>query len=498
VNQRIAHKWAPIKDLPADFEELGSDELRALSEIWLEQQDLLKGSGALRDFNRRLQRRWAIETGIIERIYTLDRGTTELLIERGIDGSLIPHDATNKDPDLVATIIIDQQAAVDLLFDFVKGDRALSTSFVKELHALITRHQETATGIDQFGRRVEIPLLHGEWKRWPNNPTRPDGSVHEYCPPEQVGSEMDRLLELHAEHAARGVPPEVEAAWLHHRFVQIHPFQDGNGRVVRALASLVFIKVGWFPLVVTRDDREPYIAALEQADTGDLRPVVSLFAKLQKHAFVNALGLAREVLHERERVDQVIASIGELFAERHEALRQEWERAKQTADRVLAVARGKLDAVAADLGQQVGQYSTEYHFFVDSEPNVSSEPNHRSRRRWYQWQATQTARKLEYFANFNDYSAWARLGLRTETQADVVLSLTGIGHEYRGLIGASLCFFRREKVEDGEPRAVDVTPATDDLFQVNYKEPEESVLTRFEHWLDEGLVRALETWRQGL
>jgi len=23
-------------------------------------------------------------------------------------------------------------------------------------------------------------------------------------------------------------PPEIEAAWLHHRFTQIHPFQDGN------------------------------------------------------------------------------------------------------------------------------------------------------------------------------------------------------------------------------------------------------------------------------
>jgi Fic family protein len=492
VNQPIAHRWAPIEDLPADREGLASDELRSLSEIWVEQQDLLKGSGALRDFNSRLQRRWAIETGIIERIYTLDRGTTELLIEHGIDASLIPHDATNRDPELVATIIRDQQEAVDLLFEFVKGDRSLSTSFVKELHALITQHQETATGIDQFGRRVEVPLLHGEWKRWPNNPTRPDGSVHEYCPPEQVSSEMDRLLELHAQHAVQGLPPEVEAAWLHHRFVEIHPFQDGNGRVVRALASLVLIKAGWFPLVITRDDREPYIGALEQADDGDLRPLVSLFARLQKHAFVNALGLAREVLHERERVDQVIASIGELFAERHEALRQEWERAKQTADGVLVVAREKLEAVAANLRQQVGRHSTDYRFFVDSEPNTGS------RRRWYRWQATQTARKLDYFANFNDYSAWARLCLGTETQADVVLSLTGIGHEYRGLIGASLSFFRREEVEDGESRAVDLTAATDDLFQVNYKEPEESVLARFERWLDQGLVRALEIWRQGL
>ena len=42
----------------------------------------------------------------------------------------------------------------------------------------------------------------------------------------------------------------MEAAWLHHRFVQIHPFQDGNGRIARALSTLIFVKAGWFPLVV--------------------------------------------------------------------------------------------------------------------------------------------------------------------------------------------------------------------------------------------------------
>jgi Fic family protein len=46
-----------------------------------------------------------------------------------------------------------------------------------------------------------------------------------------VAAEMDKLVELHREHRAAGVAPEVESAWLHHRFTQIHPFQDGNGRV---------------------------------------------------------------------------------------------------------------------------------------------------------------------------------------------------------------------------------------------------------------------------
>ena len=114
-------------------------------------------------------------------------------------------------------------------------------------HGVIA-HQETVEGIDSLGRIASIPLLRGAYKKLPNNPLRQDGTVHEYCPPEQVDSEMDRLIALHHQHQNNGVPPEVEAAWLHHRFAQIHPFQDGNGRIARALATLVLVKAGWFPL----------------------------------------------------------------------------------------------------------------------------------------------------------------------------------------------------------------------------------------------------------
>jgi len=87
VTSGIAHKWEPIGDLPADWPRLGSSQLRALDEVWREQREQLEASGALARFNDRLRREWAIETGVIESVYSLDRGVTEVLIERGIDGS---------------------------------------------------------------------------------------------------------------------------------------------------------------------------------------------------------------------------------------------------------------------------------------------------------------------------------------------------------------------------------------------------------------------------
>ncbi len=216
--------WEPITGLGDGWEELASRELPPLIAVWSEQRESLLETESLKDFNERLAREWAIETGILEGLYTLDRGITRLLIERGIDESLISHDATDRPPAQVAAHIHDQKDAIDWLFEFVKSERPFSESFIKELHALITRSQDTATGIAS-GRKVEVPLLRGAYKKWPNNPTRADGSVHDYCHPEQVTVEMERLVEFHDRYSEEGVAPEVFAAWLHHRFVQIHPFQ---------------------------------------------------------------------------------------------------------------------------------------------------------------------------------------------------------------------------------------------------------------------------------
>lgn len=487
----VAHEWEPISDLPDDWVKLESRELRALSAVWDEQRGSLTGDEALRRFNERLQRQWAIETGIIERIYALDQGVTTVLIEKGIDASLIPHGATDKDPELVVHIIRDQHEAVEWLFDIVSRKREISTSFIKELHALMTRHQHTATGKDQFGNTVEIPLRR-DWKLLPNNPTRADGSVHEYCPPEQVAPEIERLVKLHLEHESMGVPPEVEAAWLHHRFTQIHPFQDGNGRVARALASLVSIRAGWFPIVVTRDQRESYIEALEHADRGDLTALVSTFAALQRKALVDALAIVREVVGERQRVDQVIASIGEIFAKRAEDRQAEWDRARRLAEALRERARIRFAAVANDLQSTVHVAFPDFRAFADDDHDDHD------RARWFRSQARRATETLHYFANWRDYESWVRLGLRDGADGDVVLGFSGIGQEYRGLIGAVLTFSRREQAGEAERATVKIDTASDELFQLNYKDDEGELCERFDRWLDRSLVCALEMWRQTL
>ena len=292
VQQPTCGDWRPIADYEIPPTDLADKELRALSGVWVEQKSNRRESAGNAKFMERLKREWAIETGLIERLYTLDRDITELLIEHGVDAALIPHHAVDS-PERVAAMITDQQDALESIFAFVRGERELSASYVKELHSLFTQNQPFAEGRDRFGNKSQVPLVRGDYKKSSNNPMRPDRTLHPYCPPEHVAAEMDNLVRLHRNH--EGTTPEVEAAWLHHRFVQIHPFQDGNGRVARALATLIFIKADWLPLVVRDIERGKYIDALEAADVGDLKPLVSFFAGLQRREFVKALGVARDV-----------------------------------------------------------------------------------------------------------------------------------------------------------------------------------------------------------
>src|SRR5271166_6683157 len=244
----------------------------------------LRTKDLYKTFVEKLKRQWAIETGVLEGIYTLSEGATLALINRGLDSALITHGDTDGEPDDVILKIQDQYLAIQGLYQFVSGQRPMGTSYIKELHQVLTSHQDTYLARDTLGSLVQRQLIRGAWKMWPNNVEHPDGTRFEYCPPEQVSSEMDRLVSMHDSHVTCGVPADVEAAWIHHAFTLIHPFQDGNGRVARCLATLILLKAEWLPLVVTRKERASYIDALRAADAGDLKSLVNLFGELQTRA----------------------------------------------------------------------------------------------------------------------------------------------------------------------------------------------------------------------
>ncbi len=242
------------------------------------------------EFIGRLKRRHAIETGIVERMYDIDKGVTETLINEGFISSLVSYGDTDVPKQMLFNHLQDHLQAVDFIFDVVKANRPLTKGSICELHQLTTRHQEFAEGRDQFGIKTKIALIKGRFKERKNNPTREDGSTILYCPPEHVEAEMDRLIEIYNELCEQNVNPLIIATWLHHAFTTIHPFQDGNGRVVRLIASLILIKSNFFPITVLREEAKvKYIQALEEADNDKPQKLVTYFAEIQTRYIEEAL-----------------------------------------------------------------------------------------------------------------------------------------------------------------------------------------------------------------
>lgn len=488
-------QWKPIQDLPDNWQNLANAELPPLITVWSEQAERLRNSGEFKTFIDKLRREIAIETGIIERLYTLDRGITRLLIEQGINESLIPHGATDRPVGQVIALIRDQEAAVEGLFDFVGRKRTLSTFYIKQLHQLLTQNQNSTEALIQStGKIISIPLISGDWKQQPNNPIRKDETIYEYCPPEQVTSEMDRLIQLHNLHIEQQVPPEIESAWLHHRFTQIHPFQDGNGRVARCLANLVFIQAEWFPLAITRDDRAAYIAASEEADRDDLSLLINLFAKSQKQSFIRSLGLSEQILSESKRAQVVIASaVDKLKQNLSATVKERCEKAEAYADKLFTTSSERLQEISDEIRVSLANLVSETQIFtVESPPDGSKSHYHR-------YQIVETAKQLDYFANLRPYHRWIQLVISLGSSTTMILiSFHVLGHEYRGLLVCSACAYHRDDADEGERNTNDIQTLTDSLFQFSYADDEYNVVKRFKDWLEEIIVTGLEYWNKSL
>jgi len=467
--------WKPLADLPPSPSELSSGELEALQLVWTEQQAHLAESDALKKLLEQLRREWSIETGILEGLYTLDRGTTQILIERGIDASLIPHEATDGDPAMVARLVQSHHETLEEMFAAVEAERALTVGYIKELHAALLRHRDTVRLLDQFGNPIEKKLEKGRYKETPDNPTRPDGSTRASCPPEQVAPEMDRLIVLHGNHMQEGVPAEVEAAWLHRGFTRIHPFGDGNGGVARAIATFVFLKAKMFPLIVRRDDRTRYIEALELADHGNLRPLVSLFTEIQKRSIVSAIELKTQT-RPVQTIDEAIAAARAVLVAKGQIPPKEWNKAKACAERLLNFAQQTFNSVAEKLRSEIASVRPGFEFGSSLENGVAPAP-------------LAIAKQFHYVANLQEYHHWINLRLRTERDAILTVSFHCLGSQFRGVIAVSAFLETR----DNAPVAV-----AEDVFRISYKEEATKAEQRFKSWLEPAIVKGLTLWREHL
>lgn len=486
-------KYTIIKEITST-ENLASSELKALSELWSSKKEQLKHSDEYSLFLKKMQREWAIETGIIERLYTWDRGITESLIEHGIDAAQISHKSgmNREDADNISNIIQDQQQTIEGLFDFVKGNKPFSEHFIRSMHEKFVAHQDTVEAQTPEGKIITVPLLKGTYKEHPNNPKKSDGKMHLYCPPEFVTDEMERLIKLYDEYNQSNTAPEILSAWLHHRFTQIHPFQDGNGRIARSIASLVFLKAGLFPLVIRESDREIYLNALEKADNDDISDLVKLFAKRQRDCILSALNTQQQVEKSHFAKQIFINGLGLLQA-KHSKQKEEITKVHDFANILQEALTKKLQIYAKGFNKDLMKSNSKYGAVATQAPKDDDKHNY-----YFRNEIIKIANKHDYYADTKHYKSWSRLMINTDNIFEIIFSIHGFGHSDNGVMAVSGFTFEKNISEDKIPSAINIKSAQQDIFVFNYLEKEEEIIKRFEEWFEESFVIALAEWQQSI
>jgi Fic family protein len=117
------------------------------------------------------------------------------------------------------------------------------------------------------GVQTSYTIHAGQYKTRPNSVITRYGDRFEYASPEETPALMTDLINWYnsEEEAGRLSPIEL-AALFHYRYIRIHPFEDGNGRIARLMVNFILSRHGLPMIVVRSRKKQDYLEALHQAD----------------------------------------------------------------------------------------------------------------------------------------------------------------------------------------------------------------------------------------
>ena len=418
----------------------------------------------------------------------MDGGYTETLIADGFTREGLRRASKSKHDDAPG-MIMDQLESLELIMDFVGGKRDLTPGYICEIHALITRSQRNLWAVNPSGQSVSVPLVVGQYKTQPNNPSTQSGVVHEYAPVEQVASEVERLVEIFGQIIS-DMHPVVVAAWLHHRFTQIHPFQDGNGRVARALASMVLLKEEFFPLHIRAVDRERYVAALREADDGRLDTLVRLIARRELEDMQLAVSEVAKIVAQRlggGRTADVATMVAGDYARRRNEVLDRRSRVNDVSEKLVVFGARVLSENLEGARGEFLKSSVEFSFSIDYGGTNDG------RGFWWKYQAVQVARRFKYWANLAENRYWIRSRLDLAgLRAQFVVLTHHVGREASGQM-AAVAFAEIEPPDSVSHNRDEygIVVCSETAFNFSEVDAGDRLERSFAVWLDESQAEAL-------
>ena len=188
---------------------------------------------------------------------TLTYGQTQLLFMFGeTTGNATLRDWEEMKAHNVGLEIVKREAA--------DKERPLTESFIRELNKTIL--VEDFWKLDRSSS-TQYQIHVGVYKTRPNSVITVTGETFEYASPEETPSLMTDLVNWYNDEEKKAVLTPLElAALFHYRYIRIHPFEDGNGRIARLLVNYVLLRHSCPMLIVKSTDKENYLRALHECD----------------------------------------------------------------------------------------------------------------------------------------------------------------------------------------------------------------------------------------
>ncbi len=166
--------------------------------------------------------------------------------------NILPKDKTLRE-------VHDLQNTKEVFFNLLEKRPRLNTATIFQVHDDLLYNIDARRGY----RTHDIHIL--------GQPFKPS-------PGRYVKADMDLLLQWFNTHKHE-IHPLTLAIFFHHKFENIHPFSDGNGRTGRMLLNLILLQNNYPPLIIPKALREKYLQVMSAADKSLEKSLLSVDMK---------------------------------------------------------------------------------------------------------------------------------------------------------------------------------------------------------------------------
>ncbi len=184
---------------------------------------------------------------------------------------------------------LNHDKAIHYLEELVKSEYEMRTVDLLKIHDVVMSNID-----DDFAGRLR------------NGAVRINGANMTPPSPIKVPELIDELVEW-STSKGKSHHSIVLAAIFHHRFEQIHPFFDGNGRTGRLALNLVLMSEGFPPAIILKNDRKTYYNSLNQANKGNYKKLIQLVAQAVERSLNIYLNALPSTYQDYEPISQIVA-----------------------------------------------------------------------------------------------------------------------------------------------------------------------------------------------